>query len=200
MWRLVDRNYHVFYYLLAGCSETEKATLLLKRPQDYFYLNQVACLCALHCRCVVFSSVVHCVVSNLLPWPRSITFSRSCCSWSQVNQVTSSPSCLQLATSSYSWNCVLSNYFFQAFMLSHNMFKVCQLLLLNWVLKTPVHSRCVQHQFIWLSGCPWNLEYLSQTLYFECIYLCLHSILQHPALSCPYTCLGCSIVNTGNVC
>jgi len=37
----VDRNYHVFYYLLAGCSESEKDTLLLTRAQDYFYLNQV---------------------------------------------------------------------------------------------------------------------------------------------------------------
>jgi len=41
----VDRNYHVFYYLLAGCSETEKDALSLTRPQDYFYLNQVL----LHC-------------------------------------------------------------------------------------------------------------------------------------------------------
>jgi len=38
---VVDRNYHVFYYLLAGCSEAEKDALLLKQPQDYFYLNQV---------------------------------------------------------------------------------------------------------------------------------------------------------------
>ena len=38
---VVDRNYHVFYYLLAGCSETERDALLLSKPHDYFYLNQV---------------------------------------------------------------------------------------------------------------------------------------------------------------
>jgi len=38
---VVNRNYHVFYYLLAGCSEAERDALLLSKPHDYFYLNQV---------------------------------------------------------------------------------------------------------------------------------------------------------------
>ena len=51
---VVDRNYHVFYYLLAGCTETERETLLLSKPHDYFYLNQVCLSCnasfiALYC-------------------------------------------------------------------------------------------------------------------------------------------------------
>ncbi len=35
------RNYHVFYYLLAGASEQERVSFGLSQPQDYFYLNQV---------------------------------------------------------------------------------------------------------------------------------------------------------------
>ena len=35
------RNYHVFYYLLAGASEQERESLNLSQPQDFFYLNQV---------------------------------------------------------------------------------------------------------------------------------------------------------------
>jgi len=38
---VVHRNYHVFYYLLAGCCEAERDALLLSKSQDYFYLNQV---------------------------------------------------------------------------------------------------------------------------------------------------------------
>jgi len=56
MWLYsMDRNYHVFYYLLAGCSDTEKEALLLKRPQDYFYLNQV---CVSICTAFWLSNVV----------------------------------------------------------------------------------------------------------------------------------------------
>lgn len=36
-----ERNYHVFYYLLAGANEEERAALQLKKPQEYHYLNQV---------------------------------------------------------------------------------------------------------------------------------------------------------------
>lgn len=36
------RNYHVFYYLLAGASEQERESLNLSQPQDFFYLNQVS--------------------------------------------------------------------------------------------------------------------------------------------------------------
>lgn len=37
----VARNYHVFYYLLAGASEEEKSAFHLKQPDEYHYLNQV---------------------------------------------------------------------------------------------------------------------------------------------------------------
>lgn len=42
------RNYHVFYYLLAGASEQERDLLKLSQPQDYFYLNQVQTFLLLH--------------------------------------------------------------------------------------------------------------------------------------------------------
>ncbi|XP_069836994.1 unconventional myosin-IXa isoform X2 [Dendropsophus ebraccatus] len=35
-----ERNYHVFYYLLAGASEEEKAEFHLDHPESYHYLNQ----------------------------------------------------------------------------------------------------------------------------------------------------------------
>uniref|UniRef100_A0A8C9SWN5 Myosin IXA n=1 Tax=Scleropages formosus TaxID=113540 RepID=A0A8C9SWN5_SCLFO len=35
-----ERNYHVFYYLLAGASEEERAAFHLKKPEEYHYLNQ----------------------------------------------------------------------------------------------------------------------------------------------------------------
>ncbi|KAE8617189.1 hypothetical protein XENTR_v10009004 [Xenopus tropicalis] len=35
-----ERNYHVFYYLLAGASEEEKAEFHLEHPESYHYLNQ----------------------------------------------------------------------------------------------------------------------------------------------------------------
>ncbi|XP_056134177.1 unconventional myosin-IXAa isoform X2 [Lampris incognitus] len=35
-----ERNYHVFYYLLAGASEDERTTFHLKKPEEYHYLNQ----------------------------------------------------------------------------------------------------------------------------------------------------------------
>ncbi|XP_062998499.1 unconventional myosin-IXa [Elgaria multicarinata webbii] len=37
-----ERNYHVFYYLLAGASEEEKSAFHLKQPDEYHYLNQMA--------------------------------------------------------------------------------------------------------------------------------------------------------------
>lgn len=36
-----ERNYHVFYYLLSGASESEKKILHLQKAQDYNYLNKV---------------------------------------------------------------------------------------------------------------------------------------------------------------
>uniref|UniRef100_A0A674CA49 Myosin IXA n=1 Tax=Salmo trutta TaxID=8032 RepID=A0A674CA49_SALTR len=36
-----ERNYHVFYYLLAGASEEERSAFHLKKPEEYHYLNQV---------------------------------------------------------------------------------------------------------------------------------------------------------------
>jgi myosin-9 len=36
-----ERNYHVFYYLLAGVSELERQLLHLQRTEDYNYLSKV---------------------------------------------------------------------------------------------------------------------------------------------------------------
>uniref|UniRef100_A0A8B9LK39 Myosin IXAb n=1 Tax=Astyanax mexicanus TaxID=7994 RepID=A0A8B9LK39_ASTMX len=36
-----ERNYHVFYYLLAGASEEERKAFHLLRPEEYHYLNQM---------------------------------------------------------------------------------------------------------------------------------------------------------------
>uniref|UniRef100_A0AAZ3PVF3 Myosin IXAb n=1 Tax=Oncorhynchus tshawytscha TaxID=74940 RepID=A0AAZ3PVF3_ONCTS len=36
-----ERNYHVFYYLLAGATEEERKAFHLLKPEDYHYLNQV---------------------------------------------------------------------------------------------------------------------------------------------------------------
>ncbi|XP_058854499.1 unconventional myosin-IXAa-like isoform X3 [Acipenser ruthenus] len=36
-----ERNYHVFYYLLAGASEEERTAFHLKQPEEYHYLNQM---------------------------------------------------------------------------------------------------------------------------------------------------------------
>ncbi|XP_027553812.1 unconventional myosin-IXa isoform X5 [Neopelma chrysocephalum] len=36
-----ERNYHVFYYLLAGASEEERSAFHLKQPEEYHYLNQM---------------------------------------------------------------------------------------------------------------------------------------------------------------
>ncbi|XP_030620550.1 unconventional myosin-IXAa [Chanos chanos] len=36
-----ERNYHVFYYLLAGASEEERMAFHLKKPEEYHYLNQM---------------------------------------------------------------------------------------------------------------------------------------------------------------
>ncbi|XP_034242565.1 unconventional myosin-IXAa-like isoform X3 [Thrips palmi] len=38
-----ERNYHVFYYLLAGASEAERQLLHLKRVDQYNYLNRSGC-------------------------------------------------------------------------------------------------------------------------------------------------------------
>ncbi|XP_028256883.1 unconventional myosin-IXAa isoform X2 [Parambassis ranga] len=35
-----ERNYHVFYYLLAGASEEERVAFHLKKPEEYHYLSQ----------------------------------------------------------------------------------------------------------------------------------------------------------------
>ncbi|XP_072554588.1 unconventional myosin-IXAa-like isoform X5 [Paramormyrops kingsleyae] len=36
-----ERNYHVFYYLLAGASEEERLAFHLRNPDEYHYLNQM---------------------------------------------------------------------------------------------------------------------------------------------------------------
>ncbi|KAJ7385785.1 hypothetical protein OS493_013819 [Desmophyllum pertusum] len=38
-----ERNYHVFYYLLAGASPEDKEELHLTKPEEYCYLNQNEC-------------------------------------------------------------------------------------------------------------------------------------------------------------
>uniref|UniRef100_A0A3Q2CG75 Myosin IXA n=1 Tax=Cyprinodon variegatus TaxID=28743 RepID=A0A3Q2CG75_CYPVA len=37
-----ERNYHVFYYLLAGASEEERRAFHLKKPEEYHYLSQTS--------------------------------------------------------------------------------------------------------------------------------------------------------------
>ncbi|XP_063044943.1 unconventional myosin-IXAa isoform X3 [Engraulis encrasicolus] len=37
-----ERNYHVFYYLLAGATEEEKKEFHLKKPEEYHYLSQMS--------------------------------------------------------------------------------------------------------------------------------------------------------------
>lgn len=41
----LSRNYHVFYYLLAGASEEERKAFHLKKPEEYHYLSQVGQKC-----------------------------------------------------------------------------------------------------------------------------------------------------------
>ncbi|XP_066503018.1 unconventional myosin-IXAa isoform X4 [Hoplias malabaricus] len=36
-----ERNYHVFYYLLAGASEEERTMFHLRKPEEYHYLSQM---------------------------------------------------------------------------------------------------------------------------------------------------------------
>ncbi|ORX76076.1 hypothetical protein BCR32DRAFT_209564, partial [Anaeromyces robustus] len=38
-----ERNYHIFYHLLAGATDSEKAKWYLTQPEDYHYLNQSDC-------------------------------------------------------------------------------------------------------------------------------------------------------------
>lgn len=46
--RVFYRNYHVFYYLLAGASEEERKSFHLLKPEEYHYLNQVGTLTRPH--------------------------------------------------------------------------------------------------------------------------------------------------------
>lgn len=52
----VTRNYHVFYYLLAGASEEERSAFHLKQPEEYHYLNQVGLLYWWHWQYLAFST------------------------------------------------------------------------------------------------------------------------------------------------
>lgn len=38
-----ERNYHVFYSMLAGANQQERETLHLQKPEEYTYLNQTQC-------------------------------------------------------------------------------------------------------------------------------------------------------------
>jgi myosin heavy subunit len=39
-----ERNYHIFYNLLAGATDAERTEFYLTRAQDYHYLNQSGCI------------------------------------------------------------------------------------------------------------------------------------------------------------
>jgi myosin X len=39
-----ERNFHIFYALLAGISEADKETMMLSTPESYHYLNQSGCV------------------------------------------------------------------------------------------------------------------------------------------------------------
>uniref|UniRef100_A0A8V0X7R8 Myosin X n=1 Tax=Gallus gallus TaxID=9031 RepID=A0A8V0X7R8_CHICK len=39
-----ERNYHIFYALLAGIEEREKDAFYLSVPENYHYLNQSGCI------------------------------------------------------------------------------------------------------------------------------------------------------------
>lgn len=38
-----ERNYHIFYCLIAGLTESEKQELSLSNVEDFYYLHQVSC-------------------------------------------------------------------------------------------------------------------------------------------------------------
>ncbi|PFX28678.1 Unconventional myosin-X [Stylophora pistillata] len=38
-----ERNYHIFYALLAGASDEQRSTMLLNSPEKYYYLKQSGC-------------------------------------------------------------------------------------------------------------------------------------------------------------
>ena len=40
----MERNYHIFYFLLAGASSEMKTALSLGTPADYYYLSQSGCM------------------------------------------------------------------------------------------------------------------------------------------------------------
>jgi hypothetical protein len=59
---LLQRNYHIFYQLIAGADSAMKKRLHLKPPAEYSYLNQsgtfLALWCCLVCLCTVLSEAV----------------------------------------------------------------------------------------------------------------------------------------------
>ena len=52
---LCGRNYHVFYYMLAGADDKEREALHLSKPEDYRYLSQVSRSQHAHCPLTSFS-------------------------------------------------------------------------------------------------------------------------------------------------
>uniref|UniRef100_A0A8C5BZI4 Myosin IXA n=1 Tax=Gadus morhua TaxID=8049 RepID=A0A8C5BZI4_GADMO len=75
-----ERNYHVFYYLLAGASEEERKTFHLLQPEEYHYLNQslpllYVCVCVCVCVCVRVELQLAMEMVGFLPATRKQIFS-----------------------------------------------------------------------------------------------------------------------------
>ena len=59
-----QRNYHVFYEMMAGLADPQKKKMMLSRPEDFFYLNQ-ACLLIGFFGCLCTSDRIHYVLKSL---------------------------------------------------------------------------------------------------------------------------------------
>jgi hypothetical protein len=55
-----ERNFHIFYQLVAGCTEKEKELWRIGEPEGYHYINQVCVWGRVWCGGVVWCGVVWC--------------------------------------------------------------------------------------------------------------------------------------------